>query len=115
MLKRCHCWCLVVVPSTTRNVARTRKFSENVCGFRSFKFLRQVFFMGDVDESAKLWKVNRTIHELVKDRVSYTELQLYTSSYGVVLTQGFQVSDDEIHMDLQAFKDLYANSVGMIE
>jgi hypothetical protein len=27
--------------------------------------------MGDVDESAKLWKVNRTIHELVKDRVSH--------------------------------------------
>ncbi len=26
--------------------------------------------MGDVDETARLWKVNRTIHELVKDRVS---------------------------------------------
>lgn len=26
--------------------------------------------MADQDESAKLWKVNRTIHELVKDRVS---------------------------------------------
>ena len=26
--------------------------------------------MSDSDESAKLWKVNRTIHELVKDRVS---------------------------------------------
>lgn len=26
--------------------------------------------MGDVDETAKLWKVNRTVHELVKDRVS---------------------------------------------
>jgi hypothetical protein len=26
--------------------------------------------MADVDETAKLWKVNRTIHELVKDRVS---------------------------------------------
>jgi len=25
--------------------------------------------MGDVDETAKLWKVNRTIHELVRDRV----------------------------------------------
>lgn len=24
------------------------------------------------DESAKLWKVNRTIHELVKDRVRYS-------------------------------------------
>jgi hypothetical protein len=27
--------------------------------------------MGDVDEAARMWKVNRTIHELVKDRVSY--------------------------------------------
>jgi hypothetical protein len=26
--------------------------------------------MGEVDEIARLWKVNRTIHELVKDRVS---------------------------------------------
>jgi len=25
--------------------------------------------MADGDETAKLWKVNRTIHELVKDRV----------------------------------------------
>ena len=29
--------------------------------------------MGDTDETAKLWKVNRTIHELVKDRVSSGE------------------------------------------
>jgi hypothetical protein len=29
--------------------------------------------MGDTDETAKLWKVNRTIHELVKDRVSSSE------------------------------------------
>ena len=26
--------------------------------------------LGDQEEAAKLWKVNRTIHELVKDRVS---------------------------------------------
>lgn len=29
----------------------------------------------DQDESAKLWKVNRTIHELVKDRVCRVERQ----------------------------------------
>ncbi|KII89786.1 hypothetical protein PLICRDRAFT_108577 [Plicaturopsis crispa FD-325 SS-3] len=52
--------------------------------------------MGDVDESAKLWKVNRTIHELVKDR-------------------GFQVSDDEIHMDLATFRSLYANNGGSVD
>ncbi|EPT01346.1 DNA-directed RNA polymerase RPB5 subunit [Fomitopsis schrenkii] len=48
------------------------------------------------DESAKLWKVNRTIHELVKDR-------------------GFQVSDDEINMDLNSFKSHYANNSGSVD
>ncbi|KAF8199650.1 RNA polymerase [Pholiota molesta] len=52
--------------------------------------------MGDVDETAKLWKVNRTVHELVKDR-------------------GFQVSDEEINMDLQRFRDAYANSSGVVD
>ncbi|EDR08428.1 uncharacterized protein LACBIDRAFT_184892 [Laccaria bicolor S238N-H82] len=52
--------------------------------------------MSDVDETAKLWKVNRTIHELVKDR-------------------GFLVSDDEIHMDLQRFRSLYANNSGVVD
>ncbi|KAG6909951.1 hypothetical protein DXG01_014220 [Tephrocybe rancida] len=52
--------------------------------------------MGDVDESAKLWKVNRTIHELVKDR-------------------GFAVSDDEIHLDLPTFKATYASESGVVE
>ncbi|KAI0768114.1 DNA-directed RNA polymerase RPB5 subunit [Trametes elegans] len=48
------------------------------------------------DESAKLWKVNRTIHELVKDR-------------------GFQVSDDEINMDLATFRGHYANQSGSVD
>ncbi|KAF8150762.1 RNA polymerase [Crassisporium funariophilum] len=52
--------------------------------------------MTEVDETAKLWKVNRTIHELVYDR-------------------GFQVSDDEIHMDLGRFRELYANNSGVID
>ncbi|KAL0579575.1 DNA-directed RNA polymerases II 24 kDa polypeptide (RNA polymerase II subunit 5) [Marasmius crinis-equi] len=52
--------------------------------------------MGDVDESAKLWKVNRTIHELVRDR-------------------GFQVSDEEINIDLHTFRETFANSMGSIE
>ncbi|OJT04843.1 DNA-directed RNA polymerases I, II, and III subunit RPABC1 [Trametes pubescens] len=50
----------------------------------------------DQDESAKLWKVNRTIHELVKDR-------------------GFQVSDDEINMDLATFRNHYANQSGSVD
>jgi len=38
---------------------------------------------------ARLWKVNRTIHELVSDR-------------------GFEVSEDELLMDLQSFREQYA-------
>ncbi|KAI0635719.1 DNA-directed RNA polymerase RPB5 subunit [Trametes polyzona] len=50
----------------------------------------------DQDESARLWKVNRTIHELVKDR-------------------GFQVADDEINMDLATFRSHYANQSGSVD
>ncbi|PPQ70060.1 hypothetical protein CVT26_013384 [Gymnopilus dilepis] len=52
--------------------------------------------MNEADESAKLWKVNRTIHELVRDR-------------------GFLVSDEEIHMDLQRFREVYANQSGVVD
>ncbi|KAI9570535.1 RNA polymerase [Boletus coccyginus] len=48
------------------------------------------------DETAKLWKVNRTVHELVKDR-------------------GYQVSDEEINMDLTTFRAHYANSGGSVD
>ncbi|KAF8558214.1 RPB5 subunit of DNA-directed RNA polymerase [Imleria badia] len=48
------------------------------------------------DETAKLWKVNRTVHELVKDR-------------------GYQVSDEEINMDLTTFRGHYANSGGSVD
>ncbi|RPD61149.1 RPB5 subunit of DNA-directed RNA polymerase [Lentinus tigrinus ALCF2SS1-7] len=51
---------------------------------------------GEQEESAKLWKVNRTIHELVKDR-------------------GFQVSDDEINMDLATFRSHYASQSGNVD
>ncbi|KAF8348883.1 RNA polymerase [Amanita rubescens] len=46
--------------------------------------------MAEGDESARLWKVNRTIHELVRDRV-------------------YQVSDEEINMDLQRFREIYGS------
>ncbi|CCM04976.1 uncharacterized protein FIBRA_07174 [Fibroporia radiculosa] len=52
--------------------------------------------MAEQDESARLWKVNRTIHELVKDR-------------------GFQVSDDEINMDLATFRSHYASNLGSVD
>ncbi|KAF7327528.1 DNA-directed RNA polymerase RPB5 subunit [Mycena kentingensis (nom. inval.)] len=42
-------------------------------------------------ECARLWKVNRTIHELVKDR-------------------GFQVADDEITMDLASFREQFSSN-----
>jgi hypothetical protein len=38
-------------------------------------------FMSDVDETAKLWKVNRTIHELVRDRVSHVGIPIQSNSY----------------------------------
>nr|GAT60965.1 DNA-directed RNA polymerase RPB5 subunit [Mycena chlorophos] len=47
--------------------------------------------MSEQDESARLWKVNRTIHELVKDR-------------------GFQVSEDEITMDLATFRETFSSN-----
>ncbi|KAJ3732165.1 DNA-directed RNA polymerase RPB5 subunit [Lentinula guzmanii] len=52
--------------------------------------------MSDADESAKLWKVNRTIHELVKDR-------------------GFSVSDEEINMDLATFRQSFSNQSGFVD
>ncbi|EJF64605.1 RPB5 subunit of DNA-directed RNA polymerase [Dichomitus squalens] len=51
---------------------------------------------GEQEESARLWKVNRTIHELVKDR-------------------GFQVADDEINMDLATFRSHYASQSGTVD
>ncbi|KAG8920671.1 DNA-directed RNA polymerases II 24 kDa polypeptide (RNA polymerase II subunit 5) [Tulasnella sp. 419] len=47
--------------------------------------------MDEEREVARLWKINRTIHELVQDR-------------------GFQVSSDELTMDLATFKQQYARS-----
>lgn len=66
--------------------------------------------IGGGEEVARLWKVNRTIHELVKDRVCR-----YSMLYILLLTifQGFQVSDDEIHMDLATFRQLYASNGGV--
>ena len=71
------------------------------------------------EESARLWQVNRTIHELVKDRVSTRKyasnsipIKLITLLF---VHQGFQVSDEEIEMDLAQFRQLYANQMGNIE
>lgn len=70
------------------------------------------------DESAKLWKVNRTMHEMVKDRVSPCSSLLewfLTNGSNCRLSQGFLVSDDEINMDLATFKQLYAPNGGSVE
>jgi len=45
----------------------------------------------DDREVARLWKINRTIHELVQDR-------------------GYEVAEDELAMDLQTFKEQYARN-----
>ncbi|KAI0029314.1 DNA-directed RNA polymerase RPB5 subunit [Vararia minispora EC-137] len=52
--------------------------------------------MSEGDDTATLWKVNRTVHEMVKDR-------------------GFSVADDEIHMDLNTFRATYGSQTGSID
>ncbi|KIO34278.1 hypothetical protein M407DRAFT_64359 [Tulasnella calospora MUT 4182] len=52
--------------------------------------------MSDDDrEVARLWKINRTIHELVRDR-------------------GYEVADEDVSMDLQNFKDTFARN-GLVD
>lgn len=70
---------------------------------------------GDQEESAKLWKVNRTIHELVKDRVSARVMACRKGRDELLVSQGFQVSDDEINMDLTNFRAHYASQTGNVE
>ncbi|VDC05327.1 unnamed protein product [Peniophora sp. CBMAI 1063] len=48
------------------------------------------------DEVPALWKVNRTMHEMIKDR-------------------GYAVSDDEINMSLDDFRNTYASQTGSID
>jgi hypothetical protein len=51
-----------------------KRYSRNVIvNFAAFVWASTIpafLTMSEQDESSKLWKVNRTIHELVKDRVS---------------------------------------------
>jgi hypothetical protein len=50
---------------------------------RSYKTPAFVLFaMSDGDDSAALWKVNRTIHELVKDRVPQDLFLIFVSTSG---------------------------------
>ncbi|KIY43770.1 RPB5 subunit of DNA-directed RNA polymerase [Fistulina hepatica ATCC 64428] len=48
------------------------------------------------DDSARLWRVNRTIHELVRDR-------------------GYAVADEELNIDLQTFRNTYSNGMGTVD
>ena len=70
--------------------------------------------IGGPDEAARLWRVNRTIHELVKDRVRGRR-SIRLRSVLTSMDQGYQVADEEIHMDLATFKRTYANSGGSVE
>lgn len=70
--------------------------------------------VGGPDEAARLWRVNRTVHELVKDRVCSFCIQ-HRVKQSLRGFQGFQVSDEEISMDLATFKEQYANSGGSVE
>ena len=73
--------------------------------------------MSEVDEAPKLWKVHRTLHEMVKDRVSTIPyfLIMRLSDAASPMFQGYQVSDEEINIDLATFRSIYANSAGMVE
>ncbi|KAN0061216.1 DNA-directed RNA polymerases II 24 kDa polypeptide (RNA polymerase II subunit 5) [Thecaphora frezii] len=52
--------------------------------------------MEDDRETARLWRVNKTIHELVRDR-------------------GYQVADEEYNIDLETFKAEYAPNGGSVD
>ena len=69
--------------------------------------------MADGDETARLWKVSKTIHELVKDRVSGFQRSSCLKAHNH--SQGFSVSDEEINMSLDRFRQLYGNNMGVIE
>lgn len=68
-----------VIAPITRPVSRNAEFETK---FRPHSVLSTTTsadplttMSADQDESARLWKVNRTIHELVKDRVCRVERQ----------------------------------------
>ena len=56
-------------------------------------------------ETARLWKVNRTIHELIRDRVSPRLSFPYTGALNA--RKGFGVAEEEIGMSLEEFKAVY--------
>ena len=91
-------------------------------------------------ETARLWRVSRTIHELVRDRVCCGSLRwfflngrsfyldpLRTSNFLVLrdnrqtsqnarwnvlrCVQGYEIADDEIKMTLDEFKATYGSVV----
>lgn len=69
--------------------------------------------MDPSDEISRLWKVNRTIHELVEDRVgTLSPFRGWQADCG---WQGFQVSEDEVHMDLATFKQTHCTAGGELE
>jgi len=72
-----------------------------------------IAIMSEGDDSATLWKVNRTVHEMVKDRV---RLRLSTNGEANFYPlQGFSVADDEISMTLDTFRSTYGSQMGSIE
>lgn len=56
-------------------------------------------------ETARLWKVNRTIHELIRDRVSRPVL--VSARRSTEHAKGFGVAEEEIGMSLEEFKAMY--------
>ena len=69
---------------------------------------------GDV---SRLYRVNRTIHEMVKDRASgQSAHQLGRSANSTTVSlQGYEVADEEINVNVNRFRELFVPSGNMTE
>jgi DNA-directed RNA polymerase I, II, and III subunit RPABC1 len=72
------------------------------------------------EEVIRLWKVNRTVHEMVRDRVSLN--RTWFASFGttyslarVFYSQGYVVASDEIDMTLDEFRGSHCSQGGAVK
>lgn len=69
--------------------------------------------IADADrEITRLWRAWRTVHEMVQDRVSTCPFSQYFTL--IVFYQGYELSEEEVHVSLDAFRHEYAQD-GNIE
>lgn len=70
-------------------------------------------------EMSRLWRTWRTVHEMLADRVSRRKkkLSLYQDNLLTVWSlfdkkQGYEVSDEELQISFDDFKNKYSNHLG---